>query len=222
MSASVEDRGALIGALRAWLERLESGGSVDAPPALADLLQIQDHAFYRQVAELTRRVHTAVADLRLDERLTRIAGDAMPDARHRLLHVVQMTENAAHRTLDLVDQMRGHARQIAHAAESIDQDDLRRATLLRDADALRERLNELAIAQEYQDLTGQIIKRIITLVDDVEAALLELLGTHAAHLKTAAPLPISDTKAVLAGPAIPGQLSTSQQDADALLASLGV
>lgn len=222
MSASSEDRGALIHALRAWLERLESGGSIDAPPALADLLQLQDHAFYRRVAELTRRLHTAVVDLRLDERLTRIAGDGMPDARDRLQHVVRMTEQAAHRTLDLVDLMRGNARQIAHAAETLDANDLRRASLLRDAEVLRERLNELAIAQEYQDLTGQIIKRIIALVDDVEAALLELLGTHAGHLKTAAPLPIPEVKADLAGPALPGQLTTSQQDADALLASLGV
>ena len=53
MSAPSEDRQLLIGALRAWLERLESGGSIDAPPALAELLQTQDQAFYRQVAELT-------------------------------------------------------------------------------------------------------------------------------------------------------------------------
>jgi chemotaxis protein CheZ len=118
--------------------------------------------------------------------------------------------------------MRGVARQIARNAETLDSSDLRRAALLRDADVLRERLNELAIAQEYQDLTGQIIKRIIVLVEDVEAALLELLGAHATHLKTAAPLPIPEEKAVLAGPAVPGQVTTSQQDADALLASLGV
>lgn len=222
MSASTQDRGALICALRSWIERLESGGSVDAPPALAELMQSQDQAFYRQVAELTRRLHTAVVDLRLDDRLARIAGDAMPDARHRLRHVVKMTEDAAHKTLDIVDQMRAVARQISRNAETLDASDLRRAALLRDAEVLRERLNELAIAQEYQDLTGQIIKRIISLVEDVESALLELLGAHAMHLKTPAPLPIPEGQVVLAGPAVPGLITTSQQDADALLASLGV
>src|SRR3546814_13052117 len=92
----------------------------------------------------------------------------MPDARHRLRHVVKMTEDAAHKTLDIVDQMRGVARQIARNAETLDTSDLRRAALLRDADVLRERLNELAIAQEYQDLTGQIIQRLNAMVDDVE------------------------------------------------------
>lgn len=222
MSACNDERGALIATLRGWLERLESGGGVEAPPALAELLRTQDHAFYRQVAELTRRLHTAVLELRLDERLTRIAGDAMPDARQRLHHVVRMTEDAAHRTLDLVDQMRGVTREMTRSAESLDGGDLRRAALLRDAESLRERLNELAIAQEYQDLTGQIIKRIIVLVEDVEAALLELLGAHAGHLKMPPSLPLSEAQAVLSGPALPGQITTSQQDADALLASLGV
>src|SRR3546814_19606988 len=120
MSAPTQDRGALICALRGWIERLEAGGSVDAPPALSELLQPQEQTFYRQVAELTRRLHTAVVDLRLDDRLARIAGDAMPDARHRLRHVVKMTEDAAHTTLDLVDQMRGGARQLARNAHTTD------------------------------------------------------------------------------------------------------
>src|SRR3546814_8387613 len=67
MSAPTQDRGALICALRGWIERLEAGGSVDAPPALSELLQPQEQAFYRQVAELTRRLHTAVVDLRSEE-----------------------------------------------------------------------------------------------------------------------------------------------------------
>src|SRR3546814_15697235 len=92
MSAPTQDRGALICALRGWIERLEAGGSVDAPPALSELLQPQEQAFYRQVAELTRRLHTAVVALRLDDRLARIAGDAMPDARHRLRHGLKLTE----------------------------------------------------------------------------------------------------------------------------------
>src|SRR3546814_2988351 len=62
MSAPTQDRGALICALRGWIERLEAGGSVDAPPALSELLQPQEQAFYRQVAELTRRLHTAVVE----------------------------------------------------------------------------------------------------------------------------------------------------------------
>ncbi len=219
------DRSVLIEALKAWLERLESGGSIDAPPALAELLQSADHAFYRQVAELTRRLHTAVVELRLDERLNRLAGDCIPDARLRLQHVVAMTEAAAHRTLDLVDQMRGVAQHVAATAARLGgttADPALATALLGDAASLRDKLSELATAQEYQDLTGQIIKRIIALVEEVERALLDLLGAHAGTLKPAAALPIAEGKAELAGPAMPGQASASQQDADALLASLGV
>ncbi len=226
MAACTDDRAALIAALKDWLARLESGGNDDPPPLLADLRQ-QDEAFFRRVAELTRRLHTAVLELRLDERLTRLAGDAIPDARHRLRYVVDMTEAAAHRTLDLVDEMRRQANDFAATADRLigaDQPTTKALCAnLRDGSALlRERLNDLATAQGYQDLTGQIIKRVIVLVEDLESALLELLGTHPASLKTAAPAPIPDTKAELPGPALPGQEAASQQDADALLASLGV
>src|SRR3546814_20152840 len=124
-----------------------------------------------------------------------------------------MTEDAAHKTLDIVDQMRGVARQIARNAETLDTSDLRRAALLRDVDVLRERLNELAIAQEYQVLTGQIIKPIIALVEDVEGALLDSLGAHAPHLQTTAPLQIPERQCVLSGPTVPELLSTSQRAA---------
>lgn len=223
MAADLHERSTLIAALKAWLERLESGGSIDAPPALAELLQSADHAFYRQVAELTRRLHTAVVELRLDERLNRLAGDRIPDARLRLQHVVTMTEEAAHRTLDLVEEMRGITLNIAATAQQIDgANPAVPEALIADATKLRAQLSELAMAQEYQDLTGQIIKRIIALVEEVERALLELLGAHAGALKPAAAMPIVEGKAELAGPVIPGQSAASQQDADALLASLGV
>lgn len=225
-----DKRAELIAAVKLWLERLEAGGGGEPPAELGDLLQNRDagdELFFRRVAELTRRLHTAVAELRLDERLTRIAGDAIPDARHRLRHVVDLTEAAAHRTLDLVEQMRAQASEFAVTADRLigaDQADTQMlCASLRDGSAqLRERLNDLAIAQGYQDITGQIIKRVITLVEDLEGALLELLGSHPACLKTAAPAPISDGKAELPGPALPGQAAASQQDADALLASLGV
>lgn len=227
MSALADDRSALIGALHSWIERLETGGSVEAPPLLAEMLTAQDDGFYRRVGELTARLHRAVVELRLDDRLARLAGDSIPDARHRLRHVVTLTEQAAHRTLDIVEQMRGGNDALLSAGQTLQQHD---AGIVRaigtevqtQASAMRAHLSELAMAQEYQDLTGQIIKRVITMVEDLEAALIELLGAHADRIKNAEPAPLSTGKSELLGPAVPGQASASQQDADALLADLGL
>lgn len=227
MSALADDRAALVAALKSWIDRLENGGSVDAPPALAEMLQAQDDGFYRRVAELTARLHRAVVELRLDDRLARMAGDAMPDARHRLRYVVTVTEQAAHRTLDLVEQLQCGSGKLFAAADALQGNDseIVRAIgsqLHENAGEMRSRLSELAMAQEYQDLTGQIIKRVITMVEDLETALLELLGAHVDRIKNAESPPLPEGKSELLGPVVPGQASASQQDADALLADLGL
>jgi chemotaxis protein CheZ len=180
--------------------------------------------------------------MRLDTRLSQLAGDEMPDARHRLDYVIRMTETAAHRTLDLVEQARVVPTRMMHAAAQLtnasaslraapaDAAAIRllldgvRAALHGDALQLRTTLSELAQAQEYQDITGQLIKRVITLVCNVESALLELLRAAGGGLQAAPARPISALSEP-PGPVLPGganaAAAANQHDADELLASLG-
>ncbi|MBL6749025.1 MAG: protein phosphatase CheZ [Nevskia sp.] len=190
-----------------------------------------DDPLYVGVARLTRSLHNALRELGLDSRLVRLAGTDIPDACERLDHVVRLGEDAAHRTLDMVedgrriaDQLRAaseHLRgmpaeggaalltNLAAAAESVAAGEAR----------LRATLTVLAQAQEYQDLSGQVIGRVIRLVRDVEAGLIELLV--AGGLQSAAHLPISGDGAV--GSAEPARSiqPADQADADRLLAGLG-
>ncbi|MEC9362407.1 MAG: protein phosphatase CheZ [Sinimarinibacterium flocculans] len=227
--------------LRQLLDALESGDDAAFEQGIDALAREREDALFARVARLTRELHDAVVELRVDERLARIAGDEIPDARHRLDYVMQMTEQAAHRTLDLVEQARGVAVGIdaaaAHVAEaeSVIADnhpDIGNVAVLLQgigddlrgrSDALRGTLSELAQAQEYQDISGQIIKRVIALVCNVETALLELLRSAGGGgaLQTAPAAPIQAKAGDLAGPAVPGAVAASQQDADELLASLG-
>jgi chemotaxis protein CheZ len=189
-----------------------------------------DGSLYAGIARLSRSLHENLRQLGLDSRLNDLAGSDMPDARLRLDHVVQMTEAAAHRTLDLVDDGRAVADGLADVrahlarlhAQSLVQGLLEAGLAVGDAESrLRGTLTALAQAQEYQDLSGQIIRRVIDLLRQVEAALLELLGGPAAF-QSASQRPISPAQAGLPGPALPGTSGAADQgDADRLLASLG-
>ena len=117
-----------------------------------------------------------------------------PDARKRLTHVVKLTDEAAHRTLDLVElcgplvdeAARGSA-QLLEAWDSHGDRDAaiaaqwpeRAAVFLdrtrADSEALRAHLSELLMAQGYQDITGQIIRSVIALVDELEQVLGKLV-----------------------------------------------
>lgn len=167
-------------------------------PAAPDVADLQ-----RQLDAVTTTLSASLDQLALDERLMRIAGSDMPDACARLRHVLSITESAANRTLDLVEDSK-------HA---LNHDEL--PPLLHNR--LRGNLNGIAEAQAFQDLSGQIIGRVIGLVHNVEQALDELLRLSGRQTTRNAEQPVM-------GPAVAG-LDTGradQQQADDLLADLGL
>jgi chemotaxis protein CheZ len=233
-------RAQLSARLRDLLDAIERDDDAAVDAGMVALVRSHDESLFAHVARLTRGLHQAVVDLRLDEQLATFAGDQIPDARSRLDYVMKVTETAAHRTLDLVDQARtvtdGMEQAVSHLGEaenvlSVAHPDVANvgvliadvaATLRTHGAYLRQTLSELAQAQEYQDISGQIIRRVITLVRNVETALLELLRASGGGLQSVPTRPIQALTGELPGPAVPGNdPSASQQDADELLASLG-
>ena len=180
------------------------------------------------VARLTRGLRDALCELGFDGRLVRIAGDDIPDACSRLDRVVRQGEEAVHRTLDLVEDGRRIADELATARGQLQQGpagadlSVRLATALAAMAAteagLRRNLTAMATAQEYQDLSGQVIRRVISLVREVENALLELL--RAGGLQSAQVVPLQEAREGTTS-AIGVPNAANQDDADRLLASLG-
>lgn len=210
----------LVQDLRGVIGALERHDDADFEHRLGQLLRAREEGLFVHVAKLTRELHRALSDMRLDNRLAELAGSEIPDACGRLDYVVQVTERAAHRTLDLVEASRALASDIVSCAGGVTPEGARRAIVL-DAEKLRGHLSELAQAQEYQDISGQIIRRVIDLVRNVENALLDLLRVSGSRAQPGA-APRAVAPGSLQGPAVPGTVSgASQQDADELLASLG-
>lgn len=220
-----------VARLREIVAALECGDQPLAESRLDQLVREREQGLFSNLGRITRQLHQAVQDIRVDSQLSQLAHADMPDACSRLDYVMQVTEKAAHRTLDLVDGGRAVADRMTAAAAEMGKaryaGDLNSLTLgavwaqdeLNDcALKLRENLSALAQAQEYQDISGQVIRRVITLVRSVESALLDLLQAAG----TGAVAPAQASKPELNGPAVAGLDKTNnQQDADALLAELG-
>jgi chemotaxis protein CheZ len=214
------ERQALAQRLRGMLGALEKGDEQDFEQQLGALLRAREEGLFVHLARLTRSLHQALSELQMDSRLADLAGSDIPDACGRLDYVVQVTERAAHRTLDLVEDSQRCALSILQHAQALAGPPGMPESLAGDAEQLRANLRELAQAQEYQDIAGQTIRRVITLVRNVESALLDLLRAAGSRPQAgsarSAPAPLN-----LRGPAMPGEIAASQQDADELLASLG-
>ncbi|MGH8219832.1 MAG: protein phosphatase CheZ [Steroidobacteraceae bacterium] len=238
--------GARVEALAAALASEDEAGF---QAVLDDILQTRKPALIGELRDLTCNLQVALERFRLDARLADFAEKEIPDARQRLAHVLKLTDEAAHRTLDLIERsgpLAERTTQVAQALAAPWQRFRERRIELKefhellkrmdaflpaaraDAELIRRNLNEMLLTQAYQDLTGQIIRGVIELVRDIEAALVELARLSGGEPGSAAPRgsesdpPSSHGE----GPAVPGvtqgELAADQQDVDALLLGLGM
>jgi chemotaxis protein CheZ len=172
--------------------------------AVDHIVRMREPATLTEIRRLTGGLQQALERFSIESRLADLANNEIPDARSRLTHVIKMTDEAAHRTLDLVESSGPLAERTAREAGAII-DSLKtyrgRPTgsgfegavrsidaflpVVRaveaflpiargDSEQIRKNLADVLIAQGYQDLTGQIIRSVIKLVGELEEALASL------------------------------------------------
>ncbi|MDP5254781.1 MULTISPECIES: protein phosphatase CheZ [unclassified Vibrio] len=233
---------------------LEEGKQVEANQLLASLVKQSDESLLREVGLLTRQLHDSLQNFHLEDRLSEIAQDEMPDARERLNYVIEKTEVAANKTMDSVDEclpiadalhqgllkVRPQWNELMHGRINLTEfktlchniDDLL-SQVEGNSSELKNQLTEILMAQDFQDLTGQIIRRVITLVNEVEGRLVDILtlfsgqGEEAtAESQRPAEAKKIDKDAIKSeGPILHPELRedavASQDEVDDLLSSLG-
>ena len=233
---------------RALVAALEQGDEEEADRVLDEIGQVHQSMLFQEIGRLTRQLHDALTGFMLDDKLTELTEREMPDARERLKYVITMTEQAADTTLNVVEQVLPMVGDLSARTASLSQrwrrllqremsyDEFREfsrdiSTFLDELDQgltqVQGQLNEVLMAQSFQDLTGQIIRRVIDLVQEVEHSLVELIRFAAS--KGGARPPKAEKKAAdkseAQGPVVPevdrAEAVTSQDDVDDLLSSLG-
>jgi chemotaxis protein CheZ len=176
---------------------LEKGKFGDAVQLIHELNQTRDRGLYQEVGKLTRELHSAIVNFQIDPHMPQAEEvSQITDATERLSYVVRLTEGAANRTMDLVEQSTPLMNGLSADAKALSADwgrfmrreigaeefrDLARRVdgfLTRsekETSEVSSHLNDILLAQDYQDLTGQVIKRVTTLVTEVESNLLKLV-----------------------------------------------
>ncbi|MBR9791114.1 MAG: protein phosphatase CheZ [Gammaproteobacteria bacterium] len=225
-------------------------GDTDSANALLDAVTMKESVeLFAEVGKLTRQLHDSLNNFQLDERIAGLANEDIPDAQTRLTYVIEETEKAANTTMDAVEQSMSIVETMKGQLDSlmpewkklmnreIELDEFKSMCLdldkhlessVADADKMMGLLTEVLMAQGYQDLTGQVIRRVIELVKEVEDSLVHMLtvfgGAEATKAaKTSQP---KVEKAIVAeGPIIDAEsrddVVSGQDDVDDLLSSLG-
>ncbi len=234
--------------LRELLLKMESSPAAEGMPMLDCFVKDYEESLYNEIGRLTRQLHDSLTTFESEEKILNLAKEDIPGAKERLRYVVNMTEQATQNVLNIVEQSMPVSLKIsAKAGELHDacvkiigvdgagidaEGDL--PNLLRDVSrflaetkdnsgVLHGHLTEILMAQEFQDITGQIIRKVIDLVQEVEDSLVDLIKMTA---RKPAPMEEKRNNNKLNGPNVPGiddqsDSVSSQDDVDHLLASLG-
>lgn len=208
-----------------------------------------DEKVFDKVGELTRELHDALMNFHSDTRMFDLADQEMPDARERLNYVIEMTDKAANTTMDAVDACFPIADKLIEDLDAIKpnwqglmtrdlpltdfkslchQIDAMIALSSTNAIQLRASLTDILMAQDFQDLTGQMIKRVIELVHEIETKLVGILTVCQNQEKNNAPENTGTVKSLdikAEGPIHNAEhredVVNGQDDVDDLLSSLG-
>jgi chemotaxis protein CheZ len=186
-----------------------------------------------ELGHITRQLHEALNQLGVMPKL-QVAADGLPDARSRLTYIAMRTGEAANKVLNLVDLAKAEHTHIAEQTRKLGQalvaDPVRAVAsgaVLNFVDEVETRtssidqhLTGIMMAQDFHDLTGQVVARVVSLVSDLEDGLVKLL------LKSAgSEAPVRTEMQPLSGPVVDPSnrvdIVNNQSEVDDLLASLG-
>jgi len=176
--------------------------AVSAPPGGADPSRAESHAgggehdvMLARVGQITRTLHDSLRELGFDKVLEKATLD-IPDVRDRLNYVARMTEQAAQRVLNATDtaiplqeRIDAGADEILHGWQAAlkapfseaNYRDMATLTMQcltdmrQDTSATKQQLLDIMMAQDFQDLTGQVIRKVTELAHGLEQQLVQLL-----------------------------------------------
>lgn len=188
---------------------------------------------FQQLGSITRLLHDTMQQLGVMPKL-QVATDGLPDARSRLTYIASKTAEAANKVLNLVDHAKAEHASIAEATRKMGAQivadpvkavasgavlnfvqDVEQRTAVIDT-----HLTDIMMAQDFHDLTGQVVAKVVQLANDLEDSLVKLLVQVVPPDQREKVDPN-----VLNGPVVNAEgrtdVVTNQGEVDDLLASLG-
>ena len=192
------DDATVVERLHAAMAALEQGDANAWQHHIDSLLEWRRQPVVESLVKLARELDDLERAIEVRIPTAQQPPGGLLDACSRLEHVVKMTEEASMRTLDLADECRTLLGTIGPEHEAT-------------VDAIRTRLSGMVEAQSFQDLTGQIIQRVIQLIRSLQSGLGDIQALHS-----------TDDKGH--GPSVSGvdPPAATQDEANDLLAALGI
>lgn len=225
-------------------DALKDGNDDSANRLIGELTTLRESSLFQELGKLTREIHESINSFSDDERVVELTEEKIPDAKERLNYIITKTDEAAHRTMEgaeaamiVVDEFTEQAHEIRHRWNQFRTSELSKSgfLILSDdldnflssingkSDQVKSQMTDIMMAQDYQDLTGQMIRQVITMMQEVEEKLVRLVAISGASMGEKTDKSVDGR--ITHGPQLPTtdkqDVAHNQVEVDDLLASLG-
>jgi len=232
---------------KSLVEFLETDQQDKADALVAEIQNPINSELFAEIGKLTRQLHDSLNNFQLDSRLNDLATADIPDAKERLNYVITRTEEAANKTMDVVESVFPVVDNLAEQVRAVNPSwtklmnneidlpgfkelcvdiDTLLTTTGKETQHIHGLMTDVLMAQDFQDLTGQVIRKVIDLVREVEDSLINMLtafGISAEKQQENAIPKVGDN--LVEGPIVNKEnrddVVEDQDDVDDLLSSLG-
>jgi chemotaxis protein CheZ len=229
------------------VEYIETDQQDKADELIAEIQNPINTELFAEIGKLTRQLHDSLNNFNVDSRLNDLATADIPDAKERLNFVISRTEEAANKTMDAVESIfpvvdgiqhqLGTVKPLWHKLMHNELDVGEFKALCRDIDVLLKTtevetskihglMTDVLMAQDFQDITGQVIRKVIDLVREVEDSLINMLTAFGMSSEQDKPKTLPKVgENLVEGPIMNSEsrsdVVSDQDDVDDLLSSLG-
>jgi chemotaxis signal transduction protein/chemotaxis regulatin CheY-phosphate phosphatase CheZ len=194
-----------------FIDALSGHDYEKADGAIQNIIKKGQSDIFSEVGKITRKLHDSLKSFKesIDPRVKEIATVEMPNAIDRLQFVIDRTEDAANKTLGIVEKYIMHMDDLSSHIRNIKEPEGSVQYLREFKSRLEDDLTEIITTQSFQDITGQILKKVIKLVGDMETELVHLIANFGVKIEpgTKAETDVSE--------------KVSQNDVDDLLKEFG-
>ena len=188
---------------------------------------------FQQIGTITRVLHDTMQQLGVMPKL-QMATDGLPDARSRLSYIATKTAEAANKVLNSVDQAKAEHAEITKAtiamAAALMADPVKAVAsgavmnFVKEVEArtatIDSHLTDIMMAQDFHDLTGQVVAKVVTLANDLEDSLVKLL-VSVVPPEQREKVDLTSLQGPVVNPEGRTDVVANQGEVDDLLASLG-
>ncbi len=228
------------------VEYLESDQEDKAEELLAEIQSPIHSELFAEIGKLTRQLHDSMMNFQIDSRISDLANADIPDAKERLNYVIDRTEDAANKTMDavesifpVVDNIQEQIRTVNPLWSKLMHNDLNLGefkslcididkllkTTSTETEHMHSLMTDVLMAQDFQDLTGQVIRKVIDLVREVEESLINMLTMFGVSEEEQKNAKLKTGENLVEGPIVNTEerddVVSDQDDVDDLLSSLG-